>query len=457
MSRVRGVLIAGGAVAMAVVALVVAVGVPVPRSVFDPASLLPAGMNETHASIWYRPLSRSVVVRNLMLREGRRVVATASRVALDGYRRDGAVVRVRAGELRDLHWVEEDGFDLTVASGHLQGLVAPVSLGNAAGWRAWAEGLIWRRAGLDQAKVQIPHASLAVNSLDVADYHEGAIGRASVAQAAFGVMANKNVAFELKVGTIDIQDERPFWLQTRRFYTEDAGILREALHPGQPNRLVATQISEQIGLVLLRVARLAGATQYDNAGNLRGDSTITGGVAEATTPRTAAALRETIGQDQVQFAGEFAAAFDRAQDQWTLGPARIVASGLGTLTFSLAEQIIPSELQAGTMKGEVLQNAQLQWRDQGLTDRLLAAGAKRRQISLDQMREGAEQAARGMGGLLPGQADFANQLVSFIDIPGTLAITIDPPVPMEFAALAGVKRQDLPGVLGLTVSYKGPP
>jgi len=136
----------------------------------------------------------------------------------------------------------------------------------------------------------------------------------------------------------------------------------------------------------------------------------------------------------------------------------IALHDLGTLHLSLAAGLSfptdPNQDPKDMLLNTPIDHAVLTWHDQGLVDRVFNAAAAQMHSTADAVRGQLAMPIITLGFLMPDQPDAADQLTAFLQHPGTLTITLDPPRPVTLAELGKTSSEGRAHLLGARIEAK---
>jgi hypothetical protein len=309
-----------------------------------------------------------------------------------------------------------------------------------------------------------PGDGMAVGSLSFSDYDAGKLGSAA-----------------LKDLTLDAKGKQPkptpvhLTLASAAVSGADAQAgLREIVRAGHVDNAYYSKLTyASLGLDDMAISLGHGPnvtihgfhaeqSPADAAGTRTGHGGLHGmtiALAQMHMAPAAAAALAAFGMNQlvtdldvVAHSNEAAHTVD-VQEDWTLhdlGALRVTARLSGYTTAAAT----PGTPAMAALLGTTLDQATLTYEDHSLTGRLFAVAAAEMHTTPDLVRAQLAMPVVTLGLMLPDQPDVADQVTSFLNHPGTLTITINPPQKVTLGQVAQAPGPTRAHLLGVHITAK---
>jgi hypothetical protein len=110
----------------------------------------------------------------------------------------------------------------------------------------------------------------------------------------------------------------------------------------------------------------------------------------------------------------------------------------------------------GALMATTLNHATIVWQDAGLVDRSFNAAATTMHSTAAVVRAELAVPLLTLGMMIPDQPDATDQVSAFLNHPGTLTITMNPPQKITFGEIAQASTQEKAHLLGVHIQAKAP-
>jgi hypothetical protein len=303
-------------------------------------------------------------------------------------------------------------------------------------------------------------AKLAIGSVDIGNYDAGKLGSAALKTIAFDGQGKANGApVHLTIEGMDIKntDSRSMLEAVKRDGHPAAAPFTGFTYSAADLTGLAVQVPAGPAISLRDVHAEQGPP--DPSGTRTGEGALHGltlALGETALPPTAAPELAAFGMSAITMdldASGHSSAAARTADVvedlklHDLGTLHLQGSFSGYDTAATPGSAPMARLMATT-----IEKATIVWEDASLTDRLFKVAAVQMHSTPDMVRAQLAMPIVALGVMLPDQPDAADQVTGFLNHPGKLTITINPPQPVTIAQVSQAPATQRAHLLGVHIT-----
>ncbi len=329
------------------------------------------------------------------------------------------------------------------------------------------------QAQSDQAQpsqVQPAKGAMSVASMAISDYDSGKLGSLAIKTAMLdGDGKPRGVPVHVTIGGFDVKSAnlRSVLEAIRRTGHADRGLLGHVTYEsfGLADATLDAGSGPHLALQDMHATQtLADAGPSGGSGSIHG---LTLSIGKMIVPPAAAASLAAFGMNAITMDVDATSTMqaNTTQGGTTQGGVpstvseEIVLRGLCTLhvqgRFSGYDAALATPAQPlAALMATTLDHAGIVYEDHSLTNRLIAVTAAQTHSTPDVVRAQLAMPVLTLGLMLPNQPDAADQVTNFLNHPGTLTVTMDPPQKTTFAQVAQASVPARAQMLGIHITSK---
>ena len=316
-----------------------------------------------------------------------------------------------------------------------------------------ARGLVLTSGGIAPAK-------LTIGSAEITDYDAGKLAVAALKSIAIDGQAKAGGApVHLTIDGVDVKnsDARGLLRAIQRDGRTDSAALASFSYGAADLTGLAIQVPAGPAISLRDIH--AEQSAADSSGARKGVGALHGltlALGETAVPPAAAPGLAAFGMTTLTLDVDATSHGSTSQHTADLAEdVKLHDLGVLHLTGSFSGYDASAAVQGAPMApflATTIERASIVWEDASLTDRLFKVAAVQMHATPEVVRAQLAMPIVALGVMLPDQPDAADQVTAFLNHPGKLTITINPPQPVTVAQVAQAPATQRAHLLGVHIT-----